>query len=167
MCSVISFPVAAFISTKNSFTVCPSFNLKVFERELLYEIWPYTGSFIICLGVYNPIYSSSNSSCVKLNLYIAVRHYGSFRQHFFFDEINQLLPVPDMCVQSLELNAGYLVIVAIPHSTNHNHQSCIWQLRDVTSRIFARMFSQIHHRWLVVSRYLLSCLPNLSWTFLQ
>jgi len=46
----ISFPVAAFISTKNSFKLCPSFNFKALERELLYEIWPYRPSFIICLG---------------------------------------------------------------------------------------------------------------------
>jgi len=65
MCSAISFPVAAFISTKNSFKLCPSFNLKIFEREQLYEIWPYRRSFIMCQGVYNPIYSSSNSSYVK------------------------------------------------------------------------------------------------------
>jgi hypothetical protein len=37
-CSTISFPVAAFNSTKNWFTLCPSFNLKAFERKLLYHI---------------------------------------------------------------------------------------------------------------------------------
>jgi len=65
------------------FTLCPSFNLKAFERELLYDIWSYRGSFIICPGAYNPIYSSSNSSCVKLHLYNAVRQYGSFGLQFF------------------------------------------------------------------------------------
>jgi len=82
MCSVISFPLAAFISTNNSFTSYPHFNLKAFERELLYEIWPYRGSFIICPGAYDPIYSSSNSSCIKLQLYIAVRQYSSFGYNF-------------------------------------------------------------------------------------
>jgi len=82
-CSVISFPVAAFISSKNNCTLCPSFNLKAFKRELLYEIWPYRGSFSICHSVYNPIYSSSNSSCVKLHLYNTVSQYGSFGPQFF------------------------------------------------------------------------------------
>jgi len=82
MCSAILFPVAAFISAKNSFRSCPSFNLKAFERELLYEFWRYRWSFINCPSAYNPIYSSSNSSCVKLHLYIAVRQYGSFGQQF-------------------------------------------------------------------------------------
>jgi len=81
-CSAISFPVTAFIFTKNSFTSYPSFNLKAFERELLYDIWPYIGSFMIGQGAYNPINSSSNSSCVKLHLYIAVRQYGSFGEQF-------------------------------------------------------------------------------------
>jgi len=82
-CSAISFPVAAFISTKNSFTLCPSFNLKALERELLYEIRQFRGSFIICPSAYNPICSSSNSSCVKLDLNNAVRQYGSFGSQFF------------------------------------------------------------------------------------
>jgi hypothetical protein len=38
MCSAILFPVAAVISTKNSFTVYLSFNLKILEREQLYEV---------------------------------------------------------------------------------------------------------------------------------
>jgi len=67
---------------QNSVTLCPRFNLKAFERELLYVIWPYRGSFIICPGLYDPIYSPSNSSCVKLYLYSAVRQYGSFGQQF-------------------------------------------------------------------------------------
>jgi len=82
MCSAISFPVAAFIAIKNSFTMCPSFNLKALERELLYEIWPYRGSFIIWPSAYNPIYSLSNASCIKLHLYIAVRQYGTFGPQF-------------------------------------------------------------------------------------
>jgi len=81
-CSAISSPEAAFMSTKTSFTSCPSFNLKAFERELLNDIWPYRGSFIIWPSVYNPIYSSSNSSCLKLHLYIAVRQNGSFGLQF-------------------------------------------------------------------------------------
>jgi hypothetical protein len=38
MCSAILFPVAAVISTKNSFTVYLSFYLKILEREQLYEV---------------------------------------------------------------------------------------------------------------------------------
>jgi len=70
------------MSTKNRITLCPSFNLKAFEMELLYDIWPYRRSFMICPGTYNPIYSSSNSSCIKLNLYIAVIQYGSSWEQF-------------------------------------------------------------------------------------
>jgi len=81
-CSTIFFPFTGFMSTKNSFTWCPCFNLKAFERELLYEIWPYRGSFMISPGAYSPIYSSCNFSCVELDSYIAVRQYGSFREHF-------------------------------------------------------------------------------------
>jgi len=38
MCSAITFPVALIISTIDIFTLCPSFNLKAFERQQLYEI---------------------------------------------------------------------------------------------------------------------------------
>jgi hypothetical protein len=53
-----------------------------------------------------------------------------------FDQINQLLAVPHICVRFLELIAGCLVIVAFWHSMNHNHESCILQLCDITSAIF-------------------------------
>jgi len=58
-CLAISFSGALWILTKNIFGLWPSFNLKAFERQQLYEIWPYMGSIIICPFVYNPIYSSS------------------------------------------------------------------------------------------------------------
>jgi len=83
MHSTISFPVAASISTNNSVKLCPSFNLKALASELLYQIWPYRGSFIICPDAYNPIYTSSDSSCLMLHLYITVRQYGSFGPNFF------------------------------------------------------------------------------------
>jgi len=76
-CLAISFPVALIISTKNMFTLCPSFNWKAFERQQLYEIWPYMGSLIICPWLYNPIYSSSISSCSKVHLNIDVEMYVS------------------------------------------------------------------------------------------
>ena len=85
----------------------------------------------------------------------------------FFDEINQLLPVPDICVRSLELRAGCLVIVAVRHSTNHNHGSCIWQLREVTSHYFASALSQIRPQSHVALPSLLPHHPNCSCTLLQ
>jgi len=77
ICSAISFPVASLISTKNIFGSCPSFNLKTFERQQLYKIWPYMGSVIICSFVYNSIYSSSNSACSNVHLNFDIGMYGS------------------------------------------------------------------------------------------
>jgi len=82
MCSAMSFPVARFILTENIFALCPTFNLKAFDRQQLYKIWPYMGSIIIFLFVYNPIYSSSNSTCSKVHLNINVRMYVAFRPLF-------------------------------------------------------------------------------------
>jgi len=82
MCSAISFPVALFISSNNIFTFYPSFNLKAFERQQLYEIWPYMRSLIICPLLYNPIYSSSNFPCSNVHLNIDGRTYGSVRPPF-------------------------------------------------------------------------------------
>jgi len=76
-CLAISFPVALIISTKNIFTLCPSFNLKAFERQQLYAIRPYMGSLIICPCVYHAIYYSSNSSSSKVHLNNDVRMDGS------------------------------------------------------------------------------------------
>jgi len=73
--------------------------------------------------------------------------------HIFFDEINQLLPVPHIWARSLELHPGCLVIVAVWHSMNHNHESCTWQLWEVNSRFLpARSPKSITSR-------LLPCLP--------
>jgi len=82
-CSATSFPVAVFISNNNSFILCPSLNLKGFEREQVNDIWPYRESFIICPGAYNSIYSSFNASFVKVHLYITVRQYGAFKKQFY------------------------------------------------------------------------------------
>jgi hypothetical protein len=81
-CSANSFPIARFISTKNISRSCPSFNLQAFEKQQLYEIRPYMWSIIICLFVYNTIYSSSNSSCSMVNLNLNVTVYGSFGHPF-------------------------------------------------------------------------------------
>jgi len=78
-CLAISFPAALIISAKNIFGFCPSFNLKPCERQQSNKIWPYMGPIIICLFVYNPIYSPSNAFCSKGHLNIHVIMYGSFR----------------------------------------------------------------------------------------
>jgi hypothetical protein len=85
----------------------------------------------------------------------------------FFDDITQLLTVPHVCVQSMEYVAACLVIVAIWHSTNYNHESCILQYWDVTSCSFAHTLSQIHRQLLVSLPSLLPPLPQLSCTFPQ
>jgi len=82
MFSAIFFTVALFISTKNSFRLCPSFNLKSFATQQLYEMWPYMGSFSICLCVYKRKYSSSNTSRSKVHIIIDVRMYCSVRPPF-------------------------------------------------------------------------------------
>jgi len=82
MCSAVSFPVARIISTKFFFESCPSFNLKAFERQQLYEIWPYVGSSIICSFVYYPIYSSSKLACSNVHLNFDVRMYGTVGRPF-------------------------------------------------------------------------------------
>jgi len=78
---------------------------------------------------------------------------------------NQLFPVPHICVRILELIAGFLVIVAIRHLTNHNNESCIWQLWEVTSCLFAKAQTQICHWSLVASHSLFPRLPNVTCTF--
>jgi len=75
--------------------------------------------------------------------------------------------MPHICVQSLELHAGWLVIVAVRHSTNYNQEYCIWQLWDVTSRWFTRALSQIRSGSLVPLPSVLSRLLNLTCTFRQ
>jgi hypothetical protein len=64
----------------------------------------------------------------------------------FFNEINQLLPEPHIWVQSIAWHDGCQLIFAIWHLTNHNHESCISQLWEVASHLFAGMLSQIRHR---------------------
>jgi len=82
MCSAVSFPVSLIISTTNIFTLCPTFNLKAFERQQLYEICLYMGSLIISLCLYIPIYSYCNLSCSKVYLNIDLGMYGSFGPPF-------------------------------------------------------------------------------------
>ena len=67
----------------------------------------------------------------------------------------------------MELIAGCLVIVAIRHSMNHNHETCIWQLWVVTLRHVARPLPQSRCPLLVTLPSLLSRLPNLSCTLFQ
>jgi len=79
MCSVIFLPVAHFVSTNNIFIWYSSFNLKVFERHQLYEIWPYMVSIITCPGVYITIYSYVNLFYSTVNFTIDVWVYGASR----------------------------------------------------------------------------------------
>jgi len=53
------------------------------------------------------------------------------------------------------------------HLMNHNHDSYIWQLWEVSSRNVTCALPQIHHLSLVASPSLLPHLPNLACTFLQ
>jgi len=85
----------------------------------------------------------------------------------FFDDINQLLPVPHVCVQSLKVIARCLAIVAVPQSTNYHHKCCIWQLWDGTNRFVAYLLSQIRRQSLVTTPSIVLRLPNLTWTLLQ
>jgi len=85
----------------------------------------------------------------------------------FVDEINQLLPVPHICLWCLELFGGYNHILAIQHPVNHNHERCIWQLWEVTYPLFACVLSQIQIRSLVASPHLFPSLSNFACTFLQ
>ena len=75
--------------------------------------------------------------------------------------------MPHICVQSSELHAGSLVIVAIWNWTNHNPESCICQLWKAIFRFLACAFCQICRRSLVASPPLLSRLPKLTCTILQ
>jgi len=61
----------------------------------------------------------------------------------------------------MELHAGCRVIVAVLHSTNHNYESWIWQLWEVTSRFFASVLCKIRHWSLVALPHLLPRLLNL------
>jgi len=50
---------------------------------------------------------------------------------------------------------------------NHNHESCISQLREVTCQFVACALCHIRRRLLVASPSLIPRLPNLACTFLQ
>ena len=86
LCSVITFPLAHFFSITNLFRLYSCFNLKLFERQQLYEIWPCMGSIIIRSFVYNPINSLSNLFCSTVHLNLDVETYGSFGPPFFLIE---------------------------------------------------------------------------------
>jgi len=166
MCSAVCFPVAVFISTKNCFTLCLSFIWKVFERELLYEIRPCRMSFIICPSAYNPIHSSSISSCVKLLSYHG-QTVWFFWATILFDEINQLPTGPHICVRSFWLHAGCLAIVPAQRLANQKHECCIGQLRKVTICCCVCALSQIRCRSLVALPSLFPLLLKLTCTFFQ
>jgi len=103
------------------------------------------------------------SSCNSISLSDSVVLLGKF----FSQENNQLLTLNYSSLQSLELIAGRLVIVAVQHLTIHNHEYCIWQLWDVTSHFVACAHSQICHRLLVSLPFFLPYLLNFTCTFLE
>jgi hypothetical protein len=82
-------------------------------------------------------------------------------------EINQLLLVSNICVCSMELNAGCLVTVAVWHSIIHNHESCIWMHYDSTSRLLAHALCQIRRGSHIPTVFPFSLLRNLACTFCQ
>jgi len=82
MHSATSCPVALWISIKNIFGLCSSFNFNEFQRQQLKEIWPYMWSIILYQCVYYPIYSLSNVFCPKVYLNIDVKMDGSFGPPF-------------------------------------------------------------------------------------
>jgi len=90
-----------------------------------------------------------------------------FRATDFVAEMNQLLPVPHICIRGLELFGGKNHILAIRHTLNHYCERRIWHLWKVTSRLFACALSQIRWRSLVASPSIFPPLSNLVCTSLQ
>lgn len=60
-----------------------------------------------------------------------------------------------------------MIIVAVRHPTNHNHERCNGQLWEITSCLVASRLSQIHLRLLVASLSLFPHHLNLTCTLLQ
>jgi hypothetical protein len=83
----------------------------------------------------------------------------------FVDEIRQLLPVPHICLRGLELFRGQNHILPIRQPANHNRERCIWQLREVTSRLDARALSPVRRRSLVASPFRFPRQSNFACTF--
>jgi hypothetical protein len=115
---------------------------------------------------------SSHILFVQCLLHQVALEYRSQTVWFFwatvlFYEINQVLPVPHIWVRSLELHAGCLVIVAIWHSMNHNHESSTLQIWEGSSLNFAHALTQIRCRLHVASPSLPCCIPKLCCAFLQ
>ena len=66
MCSAISFSVVLLGLVKNIFGFWTSSNIKEFERQQMYKIWPDMDPIIICPVVYDPPYLASNLSFFKV-----------------------------------------------------------------------------------------------------
>lgn len=92
---------------------------------------------------------------------------GSFGPLSIFDEINQLIPVPHICLERFDLLAGWRVIVAVQQQMSHTYECCISQLWEVTTCQVAHTLSHIRQRLLVTLHFTLPCLPNLICTFPQ
>jgi len=75
------------ISSENIFRLCVSFDLKEFQWQQLYQIWPYMGLIIASLCVLNPIHSSSNVSYSKMYLNLDVVIHWAFSPPDLFPNI--------------------------------------------------------------------------------
>jgi len=89
-----------------------------------------------------------------------------FRAAVLVNEINQLLPMPYICVRGLELFRGQNHILAIRLPANFHRERCIWELWEVTSHLWAWALSKIRRRSLVSSPALFPRLLNFACTFL-
>jgi len=68
-----------------------------------------------------------------------------FQTTIFFDEINMLFSVLHICLHGFWLIARWMVIDAIWHPMNQNHESWNGQLWGVTFYLFASVHTQICH----------------------
>ena len=156
-CSAMSFYVAILLSTKIIFGLCPSFNLKAFERQQLYQIWPYMGSIIICPFIYNPIYSSFNSFCSKVHLHIDVIMYSSFGPPFLLmKSISSFLSLTSVYEAWSCLGAR---TISLPFNTQR-----ITTMNVVFGNSGRLLLTFLLARWpKSVAGHLLPCLPFFPW----
>jgi len=61
------------------------------------------------------------------------------------NQIKQLLPMPYICIQCLQLFKTYIVTIPIWHVAKHYNNHCIWLLWEVSSRMFGCMHFQSWH----------------------
>jgi len=101
---------------------------------------------------------------VFLNYYLT---WGSFQGTIFFNDTNQLLPVPHIWVQGFQLLAGCMVIVTIRNLINQNHEYWICRLMEVSSCRLTCILFRIYCQALVALPSPGTELPNLVYPMLQ